>query len=344
MYLTFQLQNLQYAIGTDHVLEIFPLPELQIVPEVPHDILGVINLRGKILPVMHLRRRLGQATPVCRVTDNVVVLECQGLQVGLIVDRVSEVCAIDDLDIVQDLTYSRQNHVNTAFLQGVVQLGDDNILLLNPQALIVLADELTSWVGESDSLSANLERLQDIARAQLDLTTDFYQLYFATATDDERQLLKKRALELRQLFVTNDTSRLIPLAVFGLGGEYFGMNLELVREFIKVQNVRPIPCCPARIIGNMNLRGEIMTLVDIRPALRLSASAVGTEAIVAQVGSLVAGISIDELHDILYLDPAELATVPVANQSSRQGLIISTIPYREQLLSILNLPQLLSIT
>ncbi len=344
MYLTFQLQNLQYAIGTDHVLEIFPLPELQIVPEVPHDILGVINLRGKILPVMHLRRRLGQATPVCRVTDNVVVLECQGLQVGLIVDQVSEVCAIDDLDIVQDLTYSRQNHVNTAFLQGVVQLGDDNILLLNPQALIVLADELTNWIGESDSLSANLERLQDIARAQLDLTTDFYQLYFATATDDERQLLKQRALELRQLLVTSDTSRLIPLAVFGLSGEYFGMNLELVREFIKVQNVRPIPCCPDRIIGNMNLRGEIMTLVDIRPALRLDAPAIGTEAIVAQVGSLVAGISIDELHDILYLDPAELATVPVANQSSRQGLVISTIPYREKLLSILNLPQLLSIT
>ncbi len=342
-YLTFQLQNLQYAIGTDHVLEIFPLPELQIVPEIPSDILGVINLRGKILPVMHLRRRLGHAAPVCRVTDNVIVLECQGLQVGMIVDQVNEVCTIDDLDISQDLTYGRQSHVNTAFLQGVTQLGDHNILLLNPQAVILLADELTAWVGESDSLTINLERLQDIARAQTSLTTDFYQLYFSTATNDERQLLAQRALELRQLSVTNDNSRLIPLAVFGLGGEFFGMNLELVREFIKVQKVRPIPCCPDRIIGNMNLRGEIMTLVDIRPALQLDSSQVNTEAIVTQLGDLVAGISIDELHDILYLDPAELATVPVANQSSRSGLVTSTIPYRDQLLSILNLPQLLSV-
>ncbi len=342
-YLTFQLQNLQYAIGTDHVLEIFPLPELQIVPEIPADILGVINLRGTVLPVMHLRRRLGQAQPICKITDNVIVLECQGLQVGLIVDQVNEVCSIDDLDIAQDLTYGRQNHVNTSFLRGVTQLGDHNILLLNPQSLILLADELTAWVGESDSLTANVERLQDIARSQIDLTTDFYQLYFPTATAEECQLLEQRALELRQLSITNDTSRLVPLAVFGLGGEYFGMNLELVREFIKVQNVRPIPCCPDRIIGNMNLRGEIMTLVDIRPALNLDSSQVNTEAIVAQLGSLVAGISIDELHDILYLDPAELAMVPVANQSSRQGLVMSTIPYREQLLSILNLPQLLSV-
>jgi purine-binding chemotaxis protein CheW len=342
-YLTFQLQNLQYAISTDHVLEIFPLPELQIVPEIPADILGVINLRGRVLPVMHLRRRLGQSTPVCQASDTIIVVECQGVQVGMIVDQVNEVCAIDWFHIDQDLAYGRDSHVNTAFLLGVTQLGDDQILLLNPQALIVLADEVADWVNPSDGLANNVERLQAIARAQPYLTTDFYQLYFATATVAERQLLQNRAVALRQFAAVNDTSRLIPLAVFGLGGEYFGMNLELVREFIKVQNVRPIPCCPAQIIGNMNLRGEIMTLVNIRPALHLKNSSGSTEAIVAQVGDLVAGISIDELHDIFYLDPTDLATVPVANQSSRQGLVTSTIPYRQQLLSILNLPQLLSV-
>jgi purine-binding chemotaxis protein CheW len=337
-YLTFQLQNLQYAINTDHVLEIFPLPELQIVPEIPSDILGVINLRGKILPVMHLRRRLGQATPVCQASDTVVIVEYQGLQVGMIVDQVSEVCEIDDFNIEQNLAYGRDQHVNTSFLMGVAQLGTANILLLNPQALIVLADEVADWVNPAEGLANTVERLQDLT-----ITTDFYQLYFATATAAERQLLQKRAVELRQFNAVNDTSRLVPLAVFGLGGEYFGMNLELVREFIKIQNVRSIPCCSEQIIGNMNLRGEIMTLVNIRPALNLADHQPGQEAIVAQVGDLVAGISIDELHDIFYLDPAELATVPVANQSSRQGLVISTVPYRDHLLSILNLPQLLSV-
>jgi purine-binding chemotaxis protein CheW len=342
-YLTFQLQNLQYAINTDHVLEIFPLPELQIVPEVPADILGVINLRGKILPVMHLRRRLGQATPVCQASDTVVVIECQGLKVGMIVDQVSEVCDIDDLNIEQNLAYGRDHHINTSFLLGVTQLDTAHILLLNPSALIVLADEVADWVNPADGLANTVQRLQDIARLQPALTTDFYQLYFATATAAERQLLQKRAVELRQFNAVNDTSRLVPLAVFGLGGEYFGMNLELVREFIKIQNVRTIPCSSEQIIGNMNLRGEIMTLVNIRPALNLADHQPGQEAIVAQVGDLIAGISIDELHDIFYLDPAELAAVPVSNQSSRQGLVISTVPYRNHLLSILNLPQLLSV-
>jgi purine-binding chemotaxis protein CheW len=349
-YLTFQLQNLQYAIGTDHVLEIFPLPELQIVPEIPNDMLGVLNLRGTVLPVMHLRRRLGQTKTICSANDTVVVVECQGLKVGVIVDQVSEVYAIDDREIQQDLTYGRANHINTAFLRGVAQLDDSNILLLNPEALITQADEVSDWMGESDSLTVNVERLQDISRTQLELSTDFYQLYFPAATEAERQLLQKRAAELRQLSIAEDNSRLIPLAVFELSGEYFGMNLELVREFIKIQNVRTIPCCPAQIIGNMNLRGEIMTLVDIRPALNLDQPLAGQaalkaqisqEAIVAQLGDLVAGISIDELHDILYLDPSDLATLPVANQSSRQGLVASTIPYRDQMLSILNLPELL---
>jgi purine-binding chemotaxis protein CheW len=131
------------------------------------------------------------------------------------------------------------------------------------------------------------------------------------------------------------------LAVFKLADEYFGMNLELVREFINIQNIRTIPCAPPQIVGNMNLRGEILTLVDIRPVLNLSTPPAGVQAIVAQVGDVVAGISIDELHDILYLDPTELATLPVANQASRQGLVANTVPYRETLLSILNLPQVL---
>jgi purine-binding chemotaxis protein CheW len=337
-YLTCHLQNSQYAISTDHVLEIFPLPELQLVPETPADLLGLLNLRGKMLPVMHLRRRISRAPLVCTAADTVVVLDCGGLQIGAIVDRVSEVCVLDDAMIDRDLAYGRQGHTNTAFLSGVTQYADDNLLILNPDALVSLPDEVADWVWQADETGGI-----DIA-APIEKLGNFYDLYFPQATTAERQLLAKRAADLRPVFETTDNSQAVPLAVFGLGGEYFGISLALVREFINTQNIRPIPCAPSQIIGNMNLRGEIMTLVDMRHALNLSiATAPSSQAVVTQIGDVVAGLSIDELHDILYIDPLAFAPVPVANQQSRTGLVESTTPYRDTMLSVLNLPQLLNI-
>ena len=337
-YLTCHLQNSHYAISTDHVLEIFPLPELQIVPETPADLLGMLNLRGKMLPVMHLQRRISKSPLTCTTADTVIILDCSGFQIGVIVDRVDEVCVLDDAAIDRDLAYGRQGHTNTAFLSGVTQYGDDNLLILNPDALVSLPDEVADWVWQADEtggLSTD---------APLEQIGSFYDLYFPTATAAERQLLGQRAADLRPAIETSDNSQAVPLAVFGLGGEYFGISLSCVREFINTQNIRPIPCTPSQIIGNMNLRGEIMTLVDMRPALNLSIStAPSSQAVVAQIGGVVAGLSIDELHDILYIDRSAFAAVPVANQQSRTSLIESTTPYRDTMLSVLNLPQLLNI-
>jgi purine-binding chemotaxis protein CheW len=340
-YLTCHLQNSQYAISTDHVLEIFPLPELQLLPETPGDVLGLLNLRGKMLPVMHLRRRISKAPLLCSAADTVVVLDCGGLQIGAIVDRVSEVCVLEEVAIDRDLAYGRQGHTNTAFLSGVAQFNEENLLILNPDALVSLPDEVADWVWKADETGGLGGLVTDDPSEQLG---SFYDLYFPKATAKERQLMAQRAADLRPSIESNDTSKAIPLAVFGLGGEYFGISLGAVREFINTQNIRPIPCAPSQIIGNMNLRGEIMTLVDVRHALNLSTvTAPNNQAVVTQVGDVVAGLSIDELHDILYLDPDAFAPVPVANQQSRTGLVESTTPYRDTMLSVLNLPQLLNI-
>jgi purine-binding chemotaxis protein CheW len=342
-YLTCYVQNVQYAISTNNVLEIFPLPELQTIPETPEDILGVLNLRGKLLPVMQLRRRISKSTAPCTAADSVIVLECGDLQIGIIVDRVSEVYALPTDEIDRDLAFGRQQHVNTAFLSGMLQFADENILILNPEALVSLPDEVANWVWQADETGGYTgEFAETISINAVD--GDFYELYFPTATPTERELLGKRAIDLRFAGIDNDQIQGIPLAVFGLGGEYFGIRLSLVREFINTHSIRTMPCAPAQIIGNMNLRGEIMTLVDVRPALNLSnVIAPSHQAVVTQVGDVVAGLSIDELHDIIYLDPALLAAVPVANQQSRAGLVESTTPYRDTMLSVLDLPQLLNI-
>jgi purine-binding chemotaxis protein CheW len=341
-YLICHLQQLQFAIATDYVREIFPLPELQTLPDTPTDILGTINLHGSLLPVMHLGQRVSKLPPTCRASDTVIMIATDNQRAGLVVDRTSEVCLILAEAIEKDLAFGRQGQANPAFLSGLTNLDGSNVMILNPTALLSLADEVADWVwsGETDMEPTEMPELPTAMQA----TADFYDRYFPTATPAQRQLLQARAQELRVALQENDDSQRIPLAVFDLSGEYFGLKLSLVREFISTQNIQPVPCAPLRIIGNMNLRGEIMTLVDLRLALNLPRRAAAhSQAVVAQIGEVVAGISIDELHDILYIDPAALDPVPVANQRGRGTFVQSTTPYRDRVLSVLDLPQLLEL-
>jgi purine-binding chemotaxis protein CheW len=70
-YLIFDLGDSQYGIDASLVKEIFPLPELAPVPEAPTDIIGILNLRGEVLPVMHLGLRLGRSVVRCELSNQI---------------------------------------------------------------------------------------------------------------------------------------------------------------------------------------------------------------------------------------------------------------------------------
>jgi purine-binding chemotaxis protein CheW len=349
-FLTFRLRQLQYGIPVSCVREIFPLPEINPVPEAPGDIVGLLNWRGKVLPIMHLDRRLGHAMQPCRLSDRVIVIEWQGIQVGVIVDRVDDVLAVEDRLIEQDFSYGRENHINTAFLAGVAKLETKMLLLLNTDALIRLADEVAILIWESELQFQEAEA----AIAQNDLSdigtegqiasptepnaTNFYALYCPDATVVDRAIFQRRAEELKQSHEEDRLDETIPIAVLGLGGEYFGLKLDAVREFVDLPNVNPIPCCPPHILGNLNLRGEVVTLIDIKTTLNLKAEHQGKPKVaIAQVGEVVAGIAIDDVWDILYINEEDLLN---SSGSETHPWIQGITTYENKMVSILNLSQL----
>jgi len=90
-YLTFRIDAEEYALPVSHVTEIIRLQRISQVPDMPHSFRGVLNLRGKVIPVMDVRSRF--SLPVRDYDDRtvVVVLEVGPSAVGLVVDAVSEV-------------------------------------------------------------------------------------------------------------------------------------------------------------------------------------------------------------------------------------------------------------
>jgi purine-binding chemotaxis protein CheW len=351
-HLVFRLRDLQLGLEVSCVREIFPLPELVPAPEAPGDIIGLLNFRGKVLPVMHLDRRLGQPVGRVNLGDRVILIEWEGLQVGVVVHGVEEVFTLDSAAIEADVSYGRASAIHPAFLKGVAKVEDNLILLLNPETLIRLADDvaLMMWEAEFSGLDsdptpeefeASLQEREFFA--QPSAISDFYALYCPDASAAERATFQRRAAELRQSLEDTQAQNLTALAVIGLEGEYFGLDLASVREFIKVQKVSPIPCCPGHIVGNINLRGEVMTLIDIRAALNLPPSAQRpvTQAVITQVGDVIAGITVDEVRDILFLHPSDMTPLPTALKGSTASFLQGMAQYGEKMLSVLNLPKLL---
>jgi purine-binding chemotaxis protein CheW len=109
-YLTFTLHESLYGINTFLVEEIFFLPELTVIPESPFDIVGVVNLRGEILPIMDLNLRFGYHSDDYKLTDSVIVLKVDNFRVGIIVNQVHEVRNLTDQNITSEMGYGRENY------------------------------------------------------------------------------------------------------------------------------------------------------------------------------------------------------------------------------------------
>lgn len=132
-YLTFKLGREVYGLQILKVQEIIGMMNVTHVPRTPEYIRGVINLRGKVIPVVILRRKFGMAASedTDRTCIIVVQVACNGQHVtmGLIVDEVSEVVDVAGAQIEPAPTMGAA--VDTAYILGMGKIGDNVVILLD---------------------------------------------------------------------------------------------------------------------------------------------------------------------------------------------------------------------
>lgn len=143
-YLTFTLAEEEYGIGILKIKEIIGMLPITSVPQTPDFVKGVINLRGKVIPVMDLRLRFGMMSMDYTERTCIIVVEISGqtgtILVGIVVDAVSEVLNIKGDDIEKTPTFGTK--LNTDYILGMAKMeGGVKILLDIDQVLS--SDELS---------------------------------------------------------------------------------------------------------------------------------------------------------------------------------------------------------
>lgn len=127
-YLTFFLSNEEYGLEILKVSEIIGMQPITRVPRVPEFVRGVINLRGKVIPITDLRVKFDM--PIEEGRDEVIiVVQMRGVQTGLVVDRVSEVVAIADHEVEDAPAFGAG--IRTEFLLGIGKTGGRVKLLVD---------------------------------------------------------------------------------------------------------------------------------------------------------------------------------------------------------------------
>ncbi len=148
-YLTFSWHDLQYGIETSLVQETFPLPELTPIAEVSTEIIGILNLRGQIIPIIYLDLLHQEQTKTCKVSDCVIVLQWNSLLIGLVVHQVHELLELHTEVIETQLCHELINESNAQLITGIAKVDERDILLLNPQQLIPQMDAVLGLIWDA---------------------------------------------------------------------------------------------------------------------------------------------------------------------------------------------------
>jgi len=133
-YLTVNLAHEEYAIDILAVREIRGWTPVTRIPQAPHYVLGVLNLRGTIVPVLDLRLRFGLAREEYSATTVTVIITVAGRHFGVVVDAVSDVLDVQPTDVrpVPDMGTT----VDTEYLKGLTSVAERMVLLLDVDKLL----------------------------------------------------------------------------------------------------------------------------------------------------------------------------------------------------------------
>lgn len=137
-YLTFFIEEKCYGISVKNVTEIVSMQNITHVPEMPHYIKGIMNLRGTIIPVMDLRLRFGLEEKVYNERSCIIILNIDEFDIGVVIDKVAEVITIYRDDLVKlPESYNNCNE----WIERIVEVDSQIKMLIDSYKLIEANEE-----------------------------------------------------------------------------------------------------------------------------------------------------------------------------------------------------------
>jgi len=136
------------------------------------------------------------------------------------------------------------------------------------------------------------------------------------------------------------------LSTFFLDGLLFGVDVNLVQEVLRYQEMTPVPLAPSTVSGLINLRGQVVTALDLRRQLDLPERAVPAlpTNVIIRDGDEVVSFLVDKINDVVDVDEASFEPCPDTLLGVKRDLICGVYKLEDRLLLVLNAKQIMTFT
>ncbi len=131
---------------------------------------------------------------------------------------------------------------------------------------------------------------------------------------------------------------------FRLAGETYGINVMQVQEVLRYSEIAPVPGAPPYVLGIINLRGNVVTVIDTRNRFGLEPGEVNdnTRIVIIEADQHVIGILVDSVAEVVYLRQSEIETAPNVGNEESAKFIQGVCHKNEELLILIELNKLLT--
>ncbi|PIF89715.1 CheW protein [Acidovorax sp. 62] len=276
-YVTFTAGDEVFAVEMAPVQEIIRVPEVVRVPLAPPTLEGLANLRGKVLPIVSLRRALGFADRESDDASRAVVIDI-GQPMGFVVDRVASVVGVDASKIegVQGIGST----VNADLLSGLIKDvgGHAMVMVLNFEKLIAQEFAQLSQLGQSHALAGAME-------------PSSHDQGHATGSSEEE----------------------LHLVSFDVMGQEYAIAIEDVQEIVQVPDlIIKVPRAQSHVIGIMTLRNRLLPLVGLRRMFAMPDPSANEQSriVVVSIAGTSVGIVVDNVNEVLRVPRADVEGMP----------------------------------
>jgi purine-binding chemotaxis protein CheW len=273
-FVTFIAGNEVFAVDMAPVQEIIRVPEVVRVPLAPHTLEGLANLRGKVLPIISLRRIFGFDDIEYNDATRAIVIDI-GQPLGFVVDRVASVVGVEPGQI--EGVASIRSTVNTELLSGLIKDVGGHAMIMVLDFAKLIAQEFVD-IAALDKMAGTTSGRTDSAERDDD------------TANDELQLVS-----------------------FEVAGQEYAMAIEDVQEIVQIpEEIISVPHSESHVVGIMTLRNRLLPLVNLRRMFNLPSRENDDHSriVVVSLGAASVGVVMDSVNEVLRVAKADVDPVP----------------------------------
>jgi len=273
-FVTFVAGDEVFAVDMTPVQEIIRVPDVVRVPLAPQTLEGLANLRGKVLPIISLRRIFGFDEKEYDDATRAVVIDI-GQPLGFVVDRVASVIGVEASKI-EDVQSIRST-VNTELLSGLIKD-------VGGHAMVMILDFATLIRKEFAEIAAVAKKAGPTGS-------------FTAGTENDE----------------GKTSDELQLVSFGVADQEYALAIESVQEIVQIpEKIIHVPLSESHVMGVMTLRNRLLPLVNLRRMFNLPVREVDEHCriVVVALGQTSVGIVMDSVNEVLRVSKSDVDAMP----------------------------------